>query len=229
MSSDEVAVFMKWVRQHHVMSDRVRHCLTVVKLLADDDELLRFLHRESPEGWAAETLIEEFFSVADPPETVELLKKRFGMQFSPELFKKVFDRTLQASSDIEVLSGLMWVAGMYLDRNLGAFPLSRSLADRLLASEDLDHRLGGLKALRHSLASPDEVARHITAAMKRGGEDKWAGLSPLCRILDEPGARLADAISAEALNELRNVLAHITETDSEADARRAAARCISLL
>lgn len=228
MGSSEVAVFVKWVRQHQGMSDRVRHCMTAVKLLADDDELVRFLHRESPAGWADETLIEEFFSVADPPETVELLS-RFARHLSPALFKKVFDRTLQTSSDIEVLSRLMWVAGMYLDRNLGAFPLPRSLADRLLASEDLDHRLGGLKALRHSLASSDEVVRQITAAMKRGWEDKWAGLSPLCRILDEQGARLADAISAETLNELRNVLAHIAETDSEPDARRAAARCIGLL
>ncbi|NUN03862.1 MAG: hypothetical protein HUU41_22365 [Bryobacteraceae bacterium] len=229
MVDDGVDVFVRWLLRHGVTDDRARPYFTVATLVCDHETLSR-LRDQAPAGLLDEVLAEEFFSLADPRETVEMLTFRIGPDISPEMFKKVFERTLAASSDIEVLSGLIWVAGMYLDRHPGAFPLPRNLADELLASEDLDHRLAGLKALRHSTASSPEIVAQITTALKRDDwQEKWAGLSQLGQVLEATGLQLMGATDHKTLEELRSVLTEIADTVPDANARRAAAHCRALL
>lgn len=195
-----------------------------------DDERLEHLRHEAPVGWLDESLVEEWFSLAEPEEVVSLLTCRIGPHLSNEVFKRVFDRTLAASSDIDVISGLMFVAGLYLDRHPDAFLLPRNLADKLLASDDLDHRLAGIKAFRHSMVSLNEIFAQIVAALNRDDcEEKWAGLSQLEQLLEEKGRQLAEATQQNVLQELRNVLTQLADTTQDTNIRRAAAHCRALL
>lgn len=229
MADDGMEIFIRWVLRHGVRSDRVRPYLTLASLLCDNEMLVRLQH-DAPVGSLDEALLEEFLSLAVPREAVAILKGRIGPHISPEMFKRAFQRTLAESSDIEVLSGLMWVAGMYLDRHPGAFQLPRELADQLLASEELDHRLAGLKALRHTGASSTEILVQITGVLKRDDwHEKWAGLSQLRQLLEEKGPTLADATEQRTLEELQTILEHLADTDPDANARRAAAHCSVLL
>lgn len=229
MSDVGVDLFMRWVRRHGVASDRVRPYITAAMLLADDESLLDLLHK-APVGSLDEDFLDEMLSLASPSETVELLQQRICRQASVDLFKRIFDRTLSASSDIDVLSGLMWVAGMYLDRHPGAFQLPRNLAEQLLVSDDLDHRLAGLKAFRHSNASRAEVVTQLTAALQRGvREDRWSALFQLGEVLDAIKVQRLEASVAETLVALRIVLTSIAGTDPDDNVRRAAERCIGLL
>ncbi len=166
MAKDDIDVFIRWVRRHGVTSDRVRPYLTLITLVCDYEALAR-LREEVPAASLDETLVEELLSLADSRETVAMLTHRIGQDISPKVFRKAFDRTLAASSDVEVLSGLMFVAGLFLDRHPGAFTLPRRLADQLLASEDLDHRLAGLKAIRHTAASSGDQLRlaHVSISI----------------------------------------------------------------
>ena len=229
MANVGVDVFVRWMRRHGVTNNRARTCFTVAKLVCDGETLYRLLD-EVPACLPDESLVEELLSLADPRETVEMLSSRIGPNISPEMFRGVFERTLAASSDIEVLSVLMFEAGMYLDRHPGAFVLPRDLAEQLLNSDDLDHRLAGLKALHHGVASPAEIVAHVTRALKREDrEDRWAGLSQLTYLLEEQGPRLAEAVEREALDELRKVLAQMMDTATDANVRPMAARCGALL
>ena len=229
MAADGIDVFIRWVLRHGVTSERTRPLVTLATFLSDDERLAG-LQREAPIGSLDEALMDEFLSLADPQETVTLLAFRIGPYISPEMFRNVFERTLAASADIEVLSGLMFVAGLYLDRHPGAFPLPRKGADQLLASADLDHRLAGLKALRHSMASSSEIIAQIIVALKRDDwQERWAGLSQLAQLLEQGGSQLAEATEQKTLAELRNVLTQVANIAPDTNARRAAAHCIALL
>ena len=229
MAEDGIGVFIRWVLRHGVTSGGTRDLVTLATFLSDDERLAQ-LQREPFVGWLDEAFVDELLSLAEPAEVITLLTQRIGRHISPEMFKRVFDRTLAASSDIEVLSGLMFVAGLYLDRHPGAFPLPRNLADQLLASEDLDHRLAGLKSLRHSMASSGEIVAQITTALKRDDwQERWAGLSQLGRLLEDKGSQLAEPTEGRTLDELRDVLMQLADTAPDADTRRAAAHCRALL
>lgn len=229
MTDYGIKVFIKWMLHHGATSDRVRPYLTLVTLVCDNETLAR-LRDDMPVGFLDEALVEEFLSLADPRETVEMLTYRIGRDISPQLFSKVFERTLATSSDIGVLSGLMFVAGLFLDRHPHAFQLPRKLTDQLLGSVDVDHRLAGLKALRHSMASSTEIVAQLTRALNRDDwREKWAGLSQLEQLLEENGPQLAEATEQQTLNEVRIVLTQMMGTAPGADARRAAERCLALL
>jgi len=224
MANEGIDIFRRWVHHHGLTSERVRPYLTLATVLSDDETLMR-LHGEACVAPLDEALLEEFLSLADPRETVALLTFRIGPLISPEMFLSVVERTVAASSDMNVLSGLMFVAGLYLDRHPGAFRLPRNLADQLLASEDLD----GLKALRHTLASPTEIVAQIVRALKRDDwQEKWGGLAQLRNVLED-GTQLAEAAEQEAVSDLLNVLAQIADTDSDDDARRVAGHFNALL
>jgi hypothetical protein len=229
MGDPGIDVFVRWLLRRGVTSGRACPYFTVATLVCDHETLSR-LRDQVPAGLLDESLAEEFLSLADPRETVEMLSLRIGRDISPDLFRKAFDRVVAASSDIDVLSGLMFVAGLYLDRHPSAFSLPRNLAHLLLRSADVDHRLAGLKALRHSTSSSGEIIVLLTAALKSDDcQERDAGLSQLQQLLETDERPRVEAADQETLDELRDVLAEVVDTALDVNTRRAAARCAALL
>lgn len=229
MADAGINAFTNWLNKHDILSRKVRPFLTIAVLLSDDERLMRIIQDGSADTVDQE-LLEELLSFADPSETVQLLTQRVGAYLSPQTFKRVFDRTLAATDDLNTISGLVYVAGLFLERNPGAFQLPRDLVNQLLNSDDLDQRIGGLKACRHCMASSTEVFTHFIHALKRNvWEDKWLALSQLRQMLVEGGSQLAEATERITLEELRTTLHQVAQTDPEIEAVVAAERCVSLL
>ena len=221
--------FIKWVLRHGTASERVRPLLTLASFVFSDARLYD-LQREAAPGWLDEGLIAEWLSLAEPQEVALLLRDRVGTYLSPQLFKTVVEHTLAASSDIEALSPLMFSAGLYLEKHPGAFVLPVQLAKQLLASDDFDHRLGGLRSLPHTTASLSDIAAHVTAVLQRDDwmTDRWSGLSLFMRVLDEKGPRQSESIEQNALDRLQAVLAQLADTAPDENARRVVEHCMHL-
>lgn len=128
----------------------------------------------------------------------------------PEAFRQVYDFAFARATDRDVLARLMHVAGMYLDRHPGVLVLPRTVAEELLASDDYDHLLAGLKAIRHSTASMGEIIAHFLTVMKRDTwEERCAGLYQLDQAVRGNGAGVKAATEESVLDDLRHVLAHM--------------------
>lgn len=221
--------FIKWVLRHGTTSERVRPLLTLANFLCIDVRLVK-LQRDAAPGWLDEDLIAEWLSLAEPQEVALILRDRIGTYLSPELFKAVVERTLAASSDIEVQSDLMFSAGLYLEKQPGVLVLPVELAKQLLASDDFDHRLGGLRSLPHTTASLSDIAAHVTAILQRDDwmTDRWSGLSLFMRVLDERGPRRSETIEQNTLDRLQAVLAQLADTAPDENARRVVEHCMHL-
>ena len=128
--------------------------------------------------------------------------KRKAEDMSPESFQQAYDCVVAASPDRRVLARLMWIAGMYLDRHPGVFQLPRALAEELLASDDFDQLLAGLKAIRHSSASTSETIAHFVEVMKRSTwEERYAGLYQLEQVVCGNAASVVAATGQSVLIE----------------------------
>ena len=117
----------------------------------------------------------------NPRDAMETLERK-SPHMSPESFKQAYDCVVAASPDRRVLARLMWIAGMYLDRHPSAFQLPRALAEELLASDDFDELLAGLKMICHSSASASETIAHFLEVMKR---NTWEESDRISNVLDE--------------------------------------------
>jgi hypothetical protein len=70
-------------------------------------------------------------SNANLHEALQMLE-RLGPSTPPERFLLVYESVLAASPDRNVLSRLMWKAGMYLDRHPGVLELPPAIAEEFL-------------------------------------------------------------------------------------------------
>jgi hypothetical protein len=228
MDDTVVTVFMRWALHDDVVRERARSLLTLAVLLCDDEEVRRFTNETSGD-WLDKELVEELLSFAKPEEVAALLS-RLGRDVPANVFKAAFDRAVGVLSDIDAISKLVFVASLFLQLHPGAFQLPRPSVDQLLASNDLDHRIAGVRAVRHSLYSSTEVLATITGALlKDVWEEKWTGLSQLLYFLEERGAHATKGADRKVLDDLLNVLARIADSDPETDSQHAASHCIALL
>jgi hypothetical protein len=168
----------------------------------------------------------------DPPnfDRHEILKmvESISPATSPEAFTQVYQSVLATSPDRYILSRLMWTAGMYLDRHPGVQILPREIAEGFLASDDIDELLAGLKAIRHSTASTDEIITHFLAVMQRESwEEREAGLYQLGQVLTENALGVVAAVDQAVLDDLRAVLAQMTLHHPRDHERDLASRCMS--
>lgn len=146
----------------------------------------------------------------------------------PEAFTRVYQSVLATSPDRDVLSRLMWTAGIYLDRHPGVQILPREIAEEFLASDDIDELLAGLKAIRHSTASTGEIITHFLAVMRRESwEEREAGLYQLGQVLTENAPSVVAAVNQSVLDDLRAVLTQMTLHHPRDHERDLASRCIS--
>ena len=139
----------------------------------------------------------------DPRDAMEALERK-AEDMSPESFQQAYDCVVAASPDRRALARLMWIAGMYLDRHPGAFQLPRAFAEELLASDDFDQLLAGLKAIRHSSASTSETIAHFVEVMKRSSwEERYAGLYQLEQVVCGNAASVVAATGQAVLDDTR--------------------------
>lgn len=168
-------------------------------------------------------------STPDPRDAVETLERK-APDMSPESFKQAYDCVVTAAPDRRVLARLMWIAGMYLDRHPGAFQLPRALTEELLASDDFDQLLAGLKALRHSSASTNEMIARFLEVMKRTTwEERYAGLYQLGLVVCGDAVSIVAATGQPVLDDMRTMLAEIASQASDDHARDLASRCWHML
>lgn len=230
MLEDGITIFERWVKRHGATTDRTRSLLTLAAFISDDERLLQ-LRLEAPGNWLDETLADELLTVAEPNEVVTALADGIGSCLSPGLFQKYFDWTLAHTTDIDLLSRLMFAAAMYLrHRRPGAFQLPYSLARRLLASQDLDHRLGGLKSLVHSEASVNEIYTELAKALQTDDfQERWTGIGSLLWLLESEPTRRAAELDPKVLTELQRVLSEAANRAPDDNERVALGRCEALI
>ena len=114
--------------------------------------------------------------MATPGENVEKLDRRINDIF-PETFKEAFDQILSTTSDLAVLSRLMWIAGMYLDRNPGAFELpAESCRTTAFESTDYDQLL----AEPQIDSAQYRIIERCRRSFREGNETKSMG-AEMCR------------------------------------------------
>ena len=163
----------------------------------------------------------------DRYEALQMLEG-IGPDTPPEAFSRVYQSVFSTSPDRDVLSRLMWKSGMYLDRHPGLLELPRGIAEVFLASDDIDELLAGLKAIRHSTASTGEIVLHFLAVMKRDSwEEREAGLFQLGQVLTENAPGIVAAAEQSVLDDLRAVLAQMTQHSPHDYVRDLASRCMS--
>lgn len=160
-----------------------------------------------------------------PTDVLEMLD-RIGPNTPPEVFRQVYDVVSAGTADRDVLARLLHVAGMYLDRHPGVVLLPRALVEELLGSNNYDHLLAGLKAVRHSTASTGEIVARFLAVMKRHEwEERYAGLYQLDQMVCGNGPSVAAATEEAVLDDLRSVLALFASRAPDGHARDLALRC----
>ena len=228
VADDGIEVFVKWVRRNGTANQRIRAYMTLATILSDDEDIAQ-LCREAPADWIDEALLEELLSAAEPAQLATLLSMRIGPHISVALFKRILDSCLLSSSDRRVHSALLFVAATFLDRHPGAFDLPRGIAEGLLASEEIDDRLAGLKALCHSTAPTDSMLAQITRALSRDDwNEKMVALSELRKLIDRKGSQRLTAKPDAILDELQK-LSYGPIDGGRVDLRSAALHCIASL
>jgi hypothetical protein len=147
--------------------------------------------------------------------------------FTPSEFEKIFTSTLAKTAEIDVQSRLMWVAGMFLDKHPEAFQLPRSLAEGLLASDDFDHYLAGLKGIQHSGAAVGEIVEFFVAAMQRTDwDDRYAALYRLHSLIHTSPISCRSVANNQ---DLKPVLTQIAQSAPQEHARECAKSCLAIL
>jgi hypothetical protein len=168
--------------------------------------------------------------MANPREIVEMLDRRKD-EISLDEFKQHFDTVLAATSDVDTLSRVMWLAGLYLQtRHPGAFQLPRPLAEQFLASANFDHLLAGLKGIRQSSADISEVVLEYMKVMKRDDwQHKDAGLCQLHQVVADHGPAAIEKLDHAQQLELRTVLEQIDRQADDVLIRECVAYCFKNL
>lgn len=224
MTDEGLELFIRWMLRSEAHSDRVRSLYTAAVIVADDEGLLSF-SEVRPVTALDERLLEELLALAEPAEAVGLLD-RVAHLISAELFQQFIERVTSRCNDIGVISRLMFLAGMFLDRHPGAFQLSKQLSEQLWASDDFDERLGAIKSFPHTGASDEEILARFTSILRQNDFlDHPCALSLLSRFLQRRGPQIARWPVGEVTAQLQAVLAEIKSNDQDADARRLAAQC----
>ncbi|MEX1039882.1 MAG: hypothetical protein WDZ51_04590 [Pirellulaceae bacterium] len=103
----------------------------------------------------------------------------------PSRFQTLFDRVYQSTDDEEALWRLGGATNDYLRANPGSFCVPAELPRRLLASQNVDARVVGLKLLNRCSASDEEVVAAITNALRRRDDyESNGGMVELSNFLD---------------------------------------------
>ncbi len=163
------------------------------------------------------------------PEIFQALSN-VGPDDPPETFVAFYESVLAASSDPDILSRLMFTAGMYLDRHPGVLRLPRGTAEKFLASKDFDELLAGLKAIRHSTATTGEIIAHYLTVMKRdASQERNAALYQLGQFICDCDASVVPVIDPSVLTELDSLLFHMAVHAQDVLVRDMASRCSATL
>lgn len=222
-----IEVFLRWLKTQNPEDERARTLLTLAMFVVDDVHS-NAVFSKKVDYRLDEKLIDELFGVADAGEVVDLLKYRFGPHLSPELFKRVYDRAFAASPDQDTRAELLFVAAQFLRLNPKSFQLSKELVDELKDSDDVDHRLAAITAIRHTTAPVAEVLTVILTALgKTTFEDKHSGLNQLAAILETDDRDISTAPAV--VDAIKVVLRHFRDCDPDVDVRRASEHMLALL
>ena len=110
MADEGASVLVRSISRRGEIDEVMRSYLTVAILLSDDESLRRLITNEVPNRGLDEALVREFLSVAEPHEVAKILWSPIGRLISPELFRQVFERNIEATSDLGVLHYLIGAA-----------------------------------------------------------------------------------------------------------------------
>jgi hypothetical protein len=222
-----VEIFLRWLKTQNPRDERVRALLTLALLVVDDAHC-KDLVSASRDHRLDEKLIDELFAGAEAREVADLLQNHFGTHLSPKLFQRLYARALAASPDQDTRAALLFVAAHFLRLNPKSFQLSKELVDELKVSDDVDHRLAAITAIRHTAAPVSEVLTVILTALKQPVfDDKHSGLNQLAAILETDDL---DFTSAPAvIDAIKVVLRQFSDFDPDANVRRASEHMLALL
>ncbi len=123
-----------------------------------------------------------------PAELAELLARVDNMKdvasLTPNQFRTLFDRVYQHTEDLHALWELGGAAAFYLHKNPDALAVPTELPRRLLASDDADMRVVGLKLLIRCPLPDDEIVEAILGALiRRDGYESCGGICELNKFL----------------------------------------------
>lgn len=103
----------------------------------------------------------------------------------PRRFQTLFDRVYQSTDDEEALWRLGGATNDYLRANPGAFCVPPELPRRLLASQNVDARIVGLKLLIRCRVPDAEIVEAIVNALRRRDDyEGCGGIHELSNFLD---------------------------------------------
>lgn len=127
-----------------------------------------------------ESLVSAVISRLSTEEKARLLWSLFGMCMSPPLFCNVFFELYSTSDDLVVLHQIGGAANDYLRRRRGALKLPEELCRCLLKSQNVDHRVVGLKLLKHSIIPTHEVLTVLAESLNN--KSPTEGEAALCEV-----------------------------------------------
>ncbi len=227
---DGINVLLNFLQRQGGVNGKTRAVATVAAFLSDDRRLFALL---SPENSLQEDLVLEILSAGDARQASKLLWWPVGPFVTPQTFISIYRSLLPASSDLAVLYALTGAAVDFLRPHPRALTISQDSAERLLNSDDCDHRVVGLKALRrHSGVSLAQMLVHIDRALKsESWQERCGGLHELLHLLEESDRQAMAPVGATGFAELEETLAGIREGSlgESVDLRPMAEECAILL
>jgi len=145
--------------------------------------------------------------------------------WAPNEFDASFDRVYSHTDDLETLWQLGGATNDYLRCNPGGLSVPISLPKRLLASENREARVIGLKLLnRCSDISTSEITEEILRALQRGdGYEDYGGFCELGNLIERYEAA-AVRLSADVVGRLVNATNRFAVGKDENDQRTAQRR-----
>lgn len=165
--------------------------------------------------------------IKDPLTLADALWCQEAAELAPDRFRVLFERAYTAAPDIFCMWQLGGALNDYLRHNPAALEIPSDLPDRLLASDDVEARVIGLKLLAASDASDKEIARESIRAIARQDEyESYGGLWQIFALVDDP-VRCAN-LNVEVRTQIRNSLALCLQDDDQYT-RDTAAQCLELM
>lgn len=226
-------ILVRFLEDWNGGDEEFRTLLTVGLFLSDDDRisdiaLSKLLNHESP--ILDEELVDRVLSVCSPLETAATLWGLLGFTLSPQTFQTLFLRVFESTGDAAVLHQLGGAANDYLRHHPDGFRVPEDLSSRLLQSENVDHRIIGLKLLKHTHLPFDVLVGLFTEALRGGCACEQCGaLHEVEEILDGSGAGVINSLDRDVLGPFLRAIDTVAGESKDLDIGSACRRIVSMI
>jgi hypothetical protein len=222
--------FLESCGGHEVDFQRI---LTICVFLCDDARIVDIVNTKSLTEWPLrldEDLVLKVLAHGAPFEIASSLWGLVGSQLSPRAFGEQFSRVYTSTDDMRVLHQLGGAINDYLRLHPGCLDVPDDLASRLLASSNVDHRIIGLKLLKHARWTTDTIVAYFVRALRSDSVlEHYGGLYEIGQVLDQADSDCLSLLNSHSLAELVRALRALASTTDDNDVRYACHRIMSQL